>query len=128
MFLPLFVASQKNYNYKNLVFEGGGIRGLAYPGALKVLEEKGVIKNIERVAGTSAGAITALMLGLGYNSHEIDSIIYTLKIQKFNDGKSIFGKLRRIKKEYGIFKGDKFEKWLGEIIKNKTGNTNTTFS
>jgi len=128
MFLPLFVVSQKNYNYKNLVFEGGGIRGLAYPGALKVLEEKGVIKNIERVAGTSAGAITALMLGLGYNSHEIDSIIYTLKIQKFNDGKSIFGKLRRIKKEYGIFKGDKFEKWLGEIIKNKTGNTNTTFS
>lgn len=128
VFFPAVVVSQKNYAYKNLVFEGGGIRGLAYPGALKVLEEKGVIKNIERVAGTSAGAITALMVGLGYNSHEIDSIIYTLKIQQFNDGKNIFGKIRRIKKEYGIFKGDKFERWLGQVIKNKTGNTNTTFS
>lgn len=79
VFLPGFVVSQKNYACKNLVFEGGGIRGLAYPGTLKVLEEKGVIKNSERVAGTSAGAITALMVGLGYNSHEIDSIIYTTK-------------------------------------------------
>ena len=127
LIFPLFTFAQQVYSYKNLVFEGGGIRGLAYPGALQVLEQKGIIKNIERVAGTSAGAITALMVGLGYNSHEIDSIIYTLKIQQFNDGKSITGKIRRIKKEYGIFKGDKFEKWLGELIRNKTGNTNTTF-
>src|ERR1041385_798007 len=120
-FFPLFAISQKNYDYKNLVFEGGGIRGLAYPGALKILEEKGVIKNVERVAGTSAGAVTALMVGLGYNSHEIDSIIYTLKIQQFNDGKNIFGKIRRIRKEYGIYKGDKLERWLAQVIKNKTG-------
>ncbi|MEO6454616.1 MAG: patatin-like phospholipase family protein [Ginsengibacter sp.] len=127
LILPFFVFSQQNYSYKNLVFEGGGIRGLAYPGALQVLEQKGIVKNIERVAGTSAGAITALLVSLGYNSHEIDSIIYTLKVQQLNDGKNIFGKIRRIKKEYGIFKGDKFERWLGQIIKNKTGNINTTF-
>jgi len=124
-FLSLF--SQENYTYKNLVFEGGGIRGLAYAGALQVLEQKGIIKNIEKVAGTSAGAITALMVGMGYNSHEIDSIIYTLKIQSLNDGKSIPGKIRRLKREYGIFKGDTFEKWIGQLIKNKTGNANTTF-
>lgn len=125
--LPLFSFSQINYNYKNLVLEGGGIRGLAYPGALQVLEEKGIIKNIERVAGTSAGSIIALMIGLGYNSHDIDSIFKSLKIQQFNDGKNIFGKIRRLKKEYGIFKGDKFEKWLSVLVKNKTGNPNTTF-
>src|SRR5687768_17580418 len=118
--LPIVVYSQKNYEYKNLVFEGGGIRGLAYPGALKVLEEKGIIKNVERVAGTSAGAITALMVSLGYNSREIDSIIYALKIQQFKDGKNIVGKIRRIRKEYGVFKGDKFERWLSRIIKDKT--------
>lgn len=115
LLFPLFTFSQQVYLYKNLVFEGGGgIRGLAYPGALQVLEQKSIINNVERVAGTSAGAITALMVGLGYNSHEIDSIIYSLKIQLFNDGKSIPGKIRRIKKEYGIFKGDRFEKWLGQ--------------
>ncbi len=124
---PFITFSQPTYLYKNLVFEGGGIRGLAYPGALQVLEEKGIIKNIERVAGTSAGAITALMVGLGYNSHEIDSIIYSLKIQQFNDGKSIFGKIKRMKKEYGIFKGDKYERWLGKLIQSKTGDANITF-
>ncbi len=103
--LPIVVYSQKIYEYKNLVLEGGGIRGLAYPGALKVLEQKGIIKNIERVAGTSAGAITALMVSLGYNSYEIDSIIYVLKIQQFNDGKNIVGKIRRVRKEYGVYKG-----------------------
>ena len=125
---PLFSFSQQNYSYRNLVFEGGGIRGLAYPGAIKVLEEKNIIKNIERVAGTSAGAITSLLLGLDYTSHEMDSVFQSLKIQQFNDGKNIFGKIHRFKNEYGIFKGEKFEKWLGELIKFKTGNANTTFA
>jgi len=124
---PLLSFSQQNYTYRNLVFEGGGIRGLAYPGALQVLEEKGVLKNIERVAGTSAGAIVAVMVGMGYNSHEIDSVFRSLKIQQFNDGKNIFVKIRRLKNEYGIFKGDKFEKWVGKLIQNKTGDPNTTF-
>lgn len=127
IFIPPFAFTQTNYQYKNLVFEGGGIRGLAYPGALQVLEQKGIIHNIENVAGTSAGAITALMVALDYNSHEIDSIIFALKIQQFNDG-NIFGIIPRLKKEYGIYKGRKFEKWLSLLIQNKTGDANTTFA
>lgn len=62
----------------NLVFEGGGIKGIAYVGALEILEE--ITKNlsipfslqtVERVAGTSVGAITALLVAIGYNSEEI---------------------------------------------------------
>lgn len=120
--------SQQNYNYKNLVLEGGGIRGLAYAGAIKVLEEKNILKNIENVAGTSAGAISALMIALNYSSEEIDSILYSLKIQRFNDGKNIFSKIRRVKKEYGIFKGDSFEKWISTLLQNKTRHSDLTFS
>jgi NTE family protein len=127
LLFPFYVIAQQNNSYKNLALEGGGIRGLAYAGALKVLEEKGILENIENVAGTSAGAITALMLSVGYNSHEIDSVFQSLKFQQFNDGKDIFGKIYRVKNEYGIFKGDKFERWLGTLISNKTGNANTTF-
>jgi NTE family protein len=109
------------------VLEGGGVRGLAYAGALEVLEQKGILSNIENVAGSSAGAIAGLMISLGYNSHEIDSILLTLKIQEFNDGKYIFGKIKRIRKEYGIYKGDRFENWLADLIFSKTGDANTTF-
>ena len=125
---PLFSFAQQNYSYRNLALEGGGIRGLAYPGAIKVLEQKGIMKNIEKVAGTSAGAITALMVCLDYSSYEMDSVFRSLKIQQFNDGKFIFGKIHRLKNEYGIFKGEKFDKWLGKLIEYKTGNANTTFA
>jgi len=127
LLLPLLVFSQINYPYKNLVMEGGGVRGLAYSGALEVLEQKNIIKNVERVAGSSAGAIAGLMVSLGYNAYEVDSILQNLKIQEFNDGKDIFGKIRRIKREYGVYKGDKFEKWLASLIAYKTGNANITF-
>jgi NTE family protein len=54
--------------WKNLVLEGGGIRGMAYSGAIKVLDEKGVLPQIEKVAGTSAGSIVALLISLGYSA------------------------------------------------------------
>ena len=47
---------------RNLVFKGGGVRGIAYMGALAILEEVEVLKNIKRVAGTSSGAIAATMV------------------------------------------------------------------
>ncbi len=127
LLIPAFAFSQNNYYYKNLVMEGGGVRGLAYSGALEVLEQKDILKNIDQVAGSSAGAIAGLMVSLSYNAKEIDSILQTLKIDEFNDGKDIFGKIKRVKKEYGVYKGDNFEKWLAQLIEYKTGNANTTF-
>jgi NTE family protein len=124
---PAICISQNKYSYKNLALEGGGVRGLAYAGALEVIEQKNILTNIEKVAGSSAGAIAGVMISLGYNAEEIDSILQTLKIQEFNDGKNIFGKIKRVKKEYGVFKGVKFENWLGNIIYSKTGDSNTTF-
>ena len=77
--VPAFAITQINYPYKNLALEGGGVRGLAYAGALEVLEQKNILKNVERVAGSSAGAIAGLMISLGYNSTEIDSILQYIK-------------------------------------------------
>jgi NTE family protein len=125
--LPVFAFSQDNYSYKNLVMEGGGVRGLAYSGALKVLDEKGILGSIQNVAGSSAGAIAGLVVALGYSSGEIDSVLQKLKIAQFNDGRFLFGRIKRIKNEYGMFKGEVFEDWLAQLIEYKTGDANTTF-
>ena len=115
--------------YTNLVFEGGGIRGLAYAGALKALDEKGILTNIGRCGGTSAGAITALMVSLSYSAKEIDSIMRNLNLEEFNHGKGgLIGKYTRLKKDYGIYHSTSLSKWLEEIITAKTGNANTTFA
>ena len=58
-------------NYTNLVFEGGGIRGTVYIGAIQVLEDRGIMKNITRLAGSSAGALLAACVYMGYTSQEL---------------------------------------------------------
>uniref|UniRef100_UPI00404A6146 patatin-like phospholipase family protein n=2 Tax=Flavobacterium sp. TaxID=239 RepID=UPI00404A6146 len=114
--------------YENLVFEGAGIRGIAYSGVLKEMESANILKDISKVGGTSAGAITAMMVSLGYNSNEIYEIISETKFQKFNDGAYLFfGGFSRLKGKYGWYKGNEFTKWLEKIIKSKTGNAEITF-
>ena len=87
LFFPLLSIAQTKPVYKNLALEGGGLRGIAYAGAFKALEENGTMQGIENIVGSSAGAIAGLMISIGYNADEIDSILMSQKFQKFNDGK-----------------------------------------
>jgi len=113
---------------KNLVFEGAGARGIAYAGAIQTLEEKDMIKDIEKVGGTSAGAIVALLVSLGYDSDEISQIIGDTKLHKFNDGKHLFvGGIYRLNKRFGWYRAKRFDRWLSSIIESKTKNANITF-
>lgn len=57
----------------DIVFEGGGAKGTAFVGALEVLAAAG--HQHRRLIGTSAGAITATLLGAGYSSAELLSAV-----------------------------------------------------
>jgi len=128
LLFPSFCFAQTGYGYKNLVLEGGGVRGLAYAGVFSVLEQKGILQQVEKVAGSSAGAIAGMMVSLGFTAREIDSLMIELPVQKFNDGKGgVVGKYKRVKKDFGIYKGEAFEKWLQQLVAHKTGNTLLTF-
>jgi NTE family protein len=126
LFLYSLVAAQSGI--KNLVFEGAGLRGIAYCGAITELENRKVIAGVEKVGGTSAGAVTALCISLGYTSDEITRILYSTNFKKFNDGRFFFpGGINRINKYFGWYRGEKLNKWLEKIIKDKTGDENLTF-
>ena len=123
-----FVNAQIATGIKNLVFEGAGIRGIAYCGAIQEMEARNLMINIEKVGGTSSGAIIAMMLSLGYTGKDLEGFIATTKFKKLNDGGFFFiGGINRIKKYFGWYKGRKAEKWLGKIIEGKTGNADITF-
>jgi NTE family protein len=114
--------------YKNLVLEGGGIKGIAYVGALKELENEGILQNIENVAGTSAGAITAVLIALNYTPDEIYDIMFNIDFNYFVDKSKWKSKnIYDIITKFGIAKGNSFEVWINEIIYNKTRSFNTTF-
>ena len=122
-----FCFSQQ-YEFKNLIFEGAGIRGIAYSGVASELESKGILQQVEKVGGTSAGAITALFISLGYTPEEMEKIIFETNFNKFNDGRYLFfGGLYRVTKNYGWYRGDKFNRWLEKAIANKSGNPDITF-
>src|ERR1051326_5691086 len=53
----------------DIVFEGGGAKGTAFVGALDALSAAG--HKHRRLIGTSAGVITAALLGAGYLSGEL---------------------------------------------------------
>jgi NTE family protein len=113
---------------KNLVFEGAGIRGIAYSGAIIEMESGNMMKQIEKVGGTSAGAIVALAVSLGYSGKEIQEIISGTNFKKFNDGRYLFaGGINRTNKYFGWYRGKRFESWLEKLIADKTGGADITF-
>ncbi len=116
------------YPFKNLVFEGGGVKGIAYIGAMQVLEKKKILKGIVRVGGASAGAINALLFGLGYTIQETHDILWQLDFRNFQDASWWPIDVLRIFNKYGWYKGDFFKKWIGDLIEKKTGKRRATFA
>src|SRR3954468_3719062 len=88
MVLLLFVAGYRveARPYRNLVLEGGGIRGIAYTGAFEVLEQHHLLDSVRNIAGTSVGAVAGSLLCAGYSAKEIKELMYGLHVQTFNDG------------------------------------------
>lgn len=121
--------------FRNLVFEGGGVKGIAYIGAMQVLDQRGYFGKddsgkikIRRVGGTSAGAINALIYALGYNILEQKEILESTEFKKFMDNSFGFVRdFRRLWNDFGWNRGDFFMKWAGELIKKKLGSSKATF-
>jgi len=56
-----------------LVLSGGGAKGFAHIGVLKVLEKAGV--RVDYIGGTSMGAVVGGLYAAGYSANELDSIL-----------------------------------------------------
>jgi NTE family protein len=104
------------------VFEGGGVRGIAFIGAIQAMEEEKV--EWQRLAGTSAGAVIAALLASGYKSYEIRYHLSKLDFSKLR-GRSylnripIFGTLLELIIHLGIYKNDYLETWLDSLLTEK---------
>lgn len=121
---------------ENLVFEGGGVLGIAYLGALDYLFRNGLMENVSRVAGTSAGAITACILSFNLPFWDMREISNTLEYRKIpskgqlndsvlisEDIKEVMGRflediicIYRLMNHYGWFSTEYFDGWIKEVI------------
>ncbi len=63
-----------------LVLSGGGAKGMAHIGALKIIEESGI--RIDYIGGTSMGAIVGGLYASGYSATQLDSIFRSVDFSK----------------------------------------------
>ncbi|KAI8485359.1 hypothetical protein Bbelb_369230 [Branchiostoma belcheri] len=122
--------ADRQFPFENIVLEGGGAKGIAYIGACKVLEDAGIMPQIKRFAGTSAGAITAALLAIGMTSQEM---LEELSAQNLLDvvldtswtktswipGMRTFGQLWDVWQNKGACPGHRFLEWFGDILERK---------
>ncbi len=115
------------YPWKNLVFEGGGVKGLAYSGALKILSLHKILDQLQRVAGSSVGSMAATLVSLGYSPDEIKEIFSTLKESDLIETDYFLNKAINLTKEFGIQDGSKLVNLFSRLISEKTGIAFKTF-
>ena len=117
--------SRNRGRHVDLVFEGGGVKGIALVGAYSVLEEEGY--EPQNMAGASAGAIVATLIAAGYTSDELKEIISKLDYDQFKDealeDRFPLGKALSILRDLGIYEGKAFEEWMRALLEAKGKHT-----
>lgn len=109
---------------KGLVFSGGGLRGLAYIGALKAMEEYGLISpSLEFFSGCSIGAVMAVIISIGYTAEELYDFVLHFQYDSVKD-LNVLGFFDN----YGLETGNKIQKFMRLMLKRKTGLDNPTFA
>ena len=93
------------------LFGGGAIRGLAYVGTIRALEELGIEYDI--IGGSSVGSIFATLVACGYKSYELENLFMKVNFELFRDIHLGFGK------NIALSRGEIFIDWLNELISRK---------
>jgi len=94
-----------------VLFGGGAIRGVAYCGVLKALDELQV--EFDTLAGSSVGSVIAGLVAVGYTTQEIKDIMMGVNFELFRDIQLAIGQ------NFAFSKGEVFLDWLRELIEKK---------
>ncbi|OKH53950.1 hypothetical protein NIES2101_09415 [Calothrix sp. HK-06] len=120
---------KKNRNIRiPIAFQGGGVRGTAYVGALKALEELGIYPCA--VSGSSAGAIVAAFVASGFTADEMLILMSDKDFSEFLDPVCEIPVLRLLIAylQKGCFKGQNFHEWMESNLKIKLKKSLPGFS
>lgn len=109
-----------------LIISGGGSKNISVIGTLKYLDDKKILSNIKRYAGSSAGAIICLLLNIGYTPQEIEDTFFN---QNSTITKDPFYKVVwNLYKNYGMNSGSKIVNYINSLLIKKGINKDITFN
>src|ERR1700740_604514 len=99
------------------VFSGGGIKGRAFARALAGAQEAGYREWVH-LAGTSAGAITAMALAVGYDASALREL-FSFDFSRIDDRGGPFG-LGVVENyfHHGITRGKALTEWIEQLLRD----------
>jgi len=122
-----------------LVLSGGGAKGMAHVGVLKVLDSLGIKPDF--VTGTSMGSIVGGLYAIGYTTDKLEELVRTLDWSKYLSNTNNFRSINMIEKEdydnyfefpfvgwvpdlpQGAIKGQELELLFNELTVGVAGDT-----
>jgi NTE family protein len=119
------------------VFEGGGVKGIAFAGAIAAAERDAGVKEWVNLAGTSAGSIVAALLVSGYDAAGIQKLLADAQYSRFADtgpgGPWVGGLWHALFRQRGLAPGHYFLEWMGKQLAasplaRELGKTELTFA
>ena len=117
------------------VFEGGGVKGIAFAGAIAAAEREAGVEEWVNLAGTSAGAIVSALLAVGYDSAGLQRTLGSVRpLPRLRPGAvlKIGGAYSALSRRRGLAPGSYFTKWFSEQLgasplAEKAGRAELTF-
>lgn len=100
-----------------LIMKGGGIKGLAYVGAIDLLRDD---YDFSWFVGTSAGAITAILLAAGYSVEEMKEILEEKNFKDFFDA-PLYKQPFNLVFRQGLHPASAFTNWMDQLLADKLG-------
>ena len=137
-FLPLTAYAQAAPKV-GLVLSGGGAKGAAEVGVLKVLEEQGI--HVDCIAGTSIGAIVGALYSAGYKADELEKMfreqdwiplltdyredLWSTPYKKVGSTHYVFGfpVYDEGNKGMGVLRANQIEQYIRDMLKAKKVET-----
>ena len=130
---------------KYVALEGGGLKGICYLGVFRAMIDNGIWNDIEAIAGSSAGAIAALVGCTGWGYNEMLELFLGIDFEKLlttdsgSDTNTRKGKIietitdpinlpLNIMREYGLHKHKPLLKEIEKIVAKVSGLKNCTFA
>lgn len=105
-----------------LVISGGGVKGIAFIGAFKYLEESNKTNEIKKIYSISVGSILSLLYAIGYTWEEMENEIMDIDLEKLQNVR-----FRTFIRSYGLDSGKNIICWLEKLLERKGYNKTLTF-
>lgn len=105
---------------------GGGMKGIAHVGALEVLLERGFLGHVREYIGTSAGALMAFCLSIGYTVAELRDLCvrFDFTLLQTLEPDSVL----QVLETFGMDNRENLDKLLRALLKAKGFEPDTTFA